>query len=91
MGFLAHGFDQVIPAFHGSYLFIAAAIVAGFLHYKFQKEDLSLLGAVLVMTTPICLRLAGEPMVDLVLAVYFGAGFSAGLFFREISTVEEEI
>lgn len=83
MGFVAHGYELLAPFYHGTFLILAAGIVAAFVQYKYQDEELSLLAAAIVGTTPICLRLAGEPMADLALAVYFGAGFAWFLFWGD--------
>ncbi|MFN8391502.1 MAG: hypothetical protein U0136_14535 [Bdellovibrionota bacterium] len=74
-GFLDLGLAQLTPLYHATYLILVATVAAGFVHYKYQDEELSLSAALITLSLPICVKLAGEPMADLALAFYFGLTF----------------
>lgn len=60
--------------YHLSYLIILAALVGAFLLRYFKEQpNAAVLGVLLTLTTPICIRLGSEPLVDLGLALFIAA------------------
>lgn len=66
--------DQVTPFYHALYLPILGAIALLISNYFSQERSRALLSSVLIISLPLCLRLATMPMVDLPLAVFIGMG-----------------
>lgn len=82
-GFLKYGLVSLTPYYHLSYLLLLCGVVAAFVYYKFQQEELAILSALLAFTLPVCMRVGIEPMSDLALAFYFGLSFAVFIFWGE--------
>lgn len=74
-GFLQAGLELLTPWYHCGFLILLASIAGAFIYYKFLDPERALFAWALMLSVPITLRMAAEPMADLAAATYFGLGF----------------
>lgn len=75
-GFLRFGLGQLTPLYHFSFLIILAAVGLIFVERRLGSRRLGIWAFLLTISIPMAQRLAGEPLVDLALALYFAIAFA---------------
>lgn len=74
-GFVSLGLDRLTQYYHFLYLPISAALVADLTQRLGGDKKSQLVSALILISTPICLRLSSEPMADLVVLSCFTLAF----------------
>lgn len=62
--------EQYAAYYHGIYLILLSAVIAAFVLRQTQSHAISLCAYLITFSTPVVLRLASSPLVDLGLALY---------------------
>lgn len=78
------GLEQFAAFYHFSYAFLAAALLSLFVYEQFSSARLSLLSFVFLLSIPLSMKLAAQPMADFGAALFFGLG--ALLLLRYLET-----
>lgn len=78
-GFLRFELVELTPFYHLSFLLLSSAVTGGFVYEQTKNKDLSLLGFLIVLTIPLCLKIAPTPMVDLGVSTYLGIALVCAL------------
>lgn len=78
-GFLRFELADMTPLYHLSFLLLSSAVTGGFIYEHTKDKDLSLLGILIVLTIPLCLKVAPTPMVDLGVSAYLGIAIVCAL------------
>lgn len=73
---LSVGQEWLTPFYHASYLLILVGCLVIFMEERWNRADLSVLCAALLISLPICTKMASSPMVDLGLALYSFLAFA---------------
>lgn len=74
-GFISLGLERLTQYYHFLYLPISAALVADLTLRLGGNKKSQLISALILITTPICLRLSSEAMADLVVVSFFTLAF----------------
>lgn len=68
--FLKNGLVQLTPLYHFLYLILLCGLSSQFCYRLTRDRELSYFAFLLPLSLPVCLNLAGTPLVDLALALY---------------------
>jgi len=71
-GFLNFGLEDVTQYYHLSFLLISAGVLANFLGTQLRSSRSALLGFLFLLSIPLSIKLASQPMADFGAALYFG-------------------
>ena len=82
-GLLSVGLNYLTPYYHSCCLILLCAHTALFTAVKCKDSDAALLSFIFMLTLPICIKLAGEPLIDLGLALYSAVGVFSLLHWLE--------
>ncbi|GEM_PF-2420528 len=75
-GLLSLDLLQLSAFYHFTFLLQLSAVIALFVKGRTEKDRFALWAFLLTLTMPIFQRLAGEPLVDIALALYFAIPFA---------------
>ena len=76
-------FEAFAPVYHFSYLLLCCSLIASFVEVKTKDYDLALIGYLICLSLPVCIRLGSTPMVDLGLALFMGVAFCSAIYWAE--------
>jgi hypothetical protein len=82
-GLLQHGMEHLTPIYHFLHLLLLCGVTSAFCYHKTKEVEISYFAYVLTLTLPVCMRLAGAPLVDLGLALYVAIALSAIIYWSD--------